>query len=97
MIKKDAVINPAVAKKDAVNAATEAGSSSTGSSKEEGEIVEKSIIGILRGRNPVMFCNDQSKLRGLHMEWEQVRMCQAHESTEGPSSTPSCRVRVTTH
>ena len=97
MIKKDAVINPTVAKKEAINAATEGGSSSTGSSKEEGEIVEKSIIGILRGRNPVMFCNDQSKLRGLHMEWEQVRMCQAHESTEGPSSTPSCRVRVTTH
>lgn len=27
---------------------------------------------ILRGRNPIMFCNDQSKYRGLHMEWEQV-------------------------
>ena len=40
---------------------------------EEGEIVEKSILAILKGRNPVMFCNDQSKLRGLHMEWEQVR------------------------
>ena len=40
---------------------------------EEGEIVEKSILGILRGRNPVMFCNDQSKMRGLHMEWQQVR------------------------
>ena len=40
--------------------------------KEEGEIVEKSVLGILNGRNPVMFCNDQSKLRGLHMEWEQV-------------------------
>jgi len=39
---------------------------------EEGEVVEKSILAILRGRNPVMFCNDQSKLRGLHMEWEQV-------------------------
>jgi len=72
VIKKDAVINPTVAKKEAVNAATDAGSSSTGNSKEEGEIVEKSIIGILRGRNPVMFCNDQSKLRGLHMEWEQI-------------------------
>ena len=32
---------------------------------EEGEVVEKSILAILRGRNPVMFCNDQSKLRGL--------------------------------
>ena len=40
--------------------------------KEDGEIVEKSLFGILNGRNPVMFCNDQSKLRGLHMEWEQV-------------------------
>merc|ERR1711892_385110 len=39
---------------------------------EEGEVVEKSILAILKGRNPVMFCNDQSKLRGLHMEWEQV-------------------------
>jgi len=39
---------------------------------EEGEIVDKSILAILKGRNPVMFCNDQSKLRGLHMEWEQV-------------------------
>jgi len=39
---------------------------------EEGEIVEKSVLGILKGRNPVMFCNDQSKLRGLQMEWEQV-------------------------
>jgi len=71
VIKKEAVINPAVAKKEAVTA-TVAEAGSTGQSKEEGEIVEKSIIGILRGRNPVMFCNDQSKLRGLHMEWEQI-------------------------
>jgi len=34
--------------------------------------VEKSVLGILNGRNAVMFCNDQSKLRGLHMEWEQI-------------------------
>lgn len=29
--------------------------------KEEGEIVEKPIEEILKGRNAVMFCNDQSK------------------------------------
>ena len=40
--------------------------------KEEGEIVERPINEILRGRNPIMFCNDQSKYRNLHMEWEQV-------------------------
>ena len=32
----------------------------------------KTAASILKGRNPVMFCNDQSKNRGLHMEWEQV-------------------------
>ena len=62
------------------------------SKPEEGEVVEKSVIGILKviswlpdhqphplpqGRNPVMFCNDQAKYRGLEMEWEQVRTCQA--------------------
>ena len=40
--------------------------------KEEGEIVERPLSEILRGRNPIMFCNDQSKYRNLHMEWEQV-------------------------
>merc|ERR1711899_569757 len=40
--------------------------------KEEGEIIERPLCDILRGRNPIMFCNDQSKLRNLHMEWEQV-------------------------
>jgi len=40
--------------------------------KEEGEIIERPLNEILRGRNPIMFCNDQSKLRNLHMEWEQV-------------------------
>ena len=63
VIKKEAVI-----KKEP----TVAASSSQPAVPEEGEIVEKSIIGILKGRNPVMFCNDQSKMRGLHMEWEQV-------------------------
>ena len=41
-------------------------------SKEEGEIVERPLNEILRGRNPIMYCNDQSKMRNLHMEWEQV-------------------------
>jgi len=45
---------------------------SAGVKSEEGEIVEKSVLGILNGRNAVMFCNDQSKIRGLHMEWEQI-------------------------
>jgi len=45
--------------------------------KEEGEILEgevlaRSLQAILHGRNPVMFCNDESKLRNMHMEWEQV-------------------------
>lgn len=40
--------------------------------KEEGEIIERPLNDILRGRNPIMFCNDQSKFRNLHMEWEQV-------------------------
>ena len=40
--------------------------------KEDGEIIERPINEILHGRNPIMFCNDQSKLRNLHMEWEQV-------------------------
>merc|ERR1711892_1235958 len=35
--------------------------------------VIKAAPAIQKGRNPVMFCNDQSKLRGLHMEWEQVK------------------------
>ena len=30
--------------------------------KEEGEIVERPLEEILRGRNAVMFCNDQSKM-----------------------------------
>merc|ERR1712223_564205 len=40
--------------------------------KEEGEIIERPINEILHGRNPITFCNDQSKIRNLHMEWEQV-------------------------
>ena len=47
-------------------------STSTEGPKEEGEIVERPLNEILRGRNPIMFCNDQSKIRNLHMEWEQV-------------------------
>jgi len=40
--------------------------------KEDGEIIERPINEILHGRNPITFCNDQSKIRNLHMEWEQV-------------------------
>ena len=72
VIKKEAVI-----KKEPTVAAAAATTSQT-VAPEEGEIVEKSIIGILKGRNPVMFCNDQSKMRGLHMEWEQVFFSSIH-------------------
>jgi len=66
-----------VIKKEAAVATSAAAGSSIGPVKppvkpEEGEIVEKSLLGILKGRNPVMFCNDQSKLRAMQMEWEQV-------------------------
>lgn len=40
--------------------------------KEDGEIIERPINEILHVRNPITFCNDQSKIRNLHMEWEQV-------------------------
>lgn len=43
-----------------------------GAAKEDGEIVERPINEILQGRNPIMHCNDESKARNLHMEWEQV-------------------------
>lgn len=33
---------------------------------------DKSASTILKGRNPVMYCNDQSKMRGMPMEWEQT-------------------------
>ena len=62
---KEETPGPAVIKKEAMITKAEV-------KPEEGEIVEKSVLGILRGRNPVMFCNDQSKMRNLHMEWEQV-------------------------
>jgi len=52
---------------------TKNGETKTGEEKkEDGEIIERPINEILHGRNPIMFCNDQSKLRNLHMEWEQV-------------------------
>ena len=78
-VTSSTVSSPAVIKaepvitKDSVSATSSAVGPAIGPNKpEEGEIVEKSILAILKGRNPVMFCNDQSKLRGLHMEWEQV-------------------------
>ena len=64
-VKVETPASPATIKKEPVINRTEV-------KPEEGEIVEKSVLGILRGRNPVMFCNDQSKIRNLHMEWEQV-------------------------
>jgi len=77
-----AVTSPAVIKAEpVVAAAVKAGSEEEfigpvkpagGDVKEEGEIEERSLQAILRGRNPVMFCNDQSKMRNMHMEWEQV-------------------------
>ena len=63
------------AKSDTAAAAATAASAiapTTEGAKEEGEIVERPLNEILKGRNPIMFCNDQSKLRNLHMEWEQV-------------------------
>ena len=26
----------------------------------------------MKGKNPIMYCNDQSKVRNLRMEWEQI-------------------------
>ena len=66
-VKVETPASPATIKKEPVINRTEV-------KPEEGEIVEKSVLGILRGRNPVMFCNDQSKIRNLHMEWEQVKI-----------------------
>ncbi len=39
---------------------------------QEGGGDERPLEEILRGRNPIMFCNDNSKYRGLRMEWEQI-------------------------
>eukprot|EP00096_Caligus_rogercresseyi_P009198 TRINITY_DN3083_c0_g1_i2.p1 TRINITY_DN3083_c0_g1~~TRINITY_DN3083_c0_g1_i2.p1 ORF type:complete len:297 (+),score=113.25 TRINITY_DN3083_c0_g1_i2:296-1186(+) len=36
------------------------------------EDLEKPIQEILQGRNAIVFVNEQSKIRGLSMEWEQV-------------------------
>ena len=40
--------------------------------KVEDEKEKSTLQNILRGRNPVIFCNYQSKMRNLPMEWEQV-------------------------
>jgi hypothetical protein len=72
---------PVITKDPSAPAAAAAGPSIGPNKPEEGEIVEKSILAILKGRNPVMFCNDQSKLRNLHMEWEQVRFSGAAYNT----------------
>lgn len=74
--KDDKVEAAATAKiEDIPGPSTTSASTTTAStevSKEEGEIVERPLNEILRGRNPIMYCNDQSKMRNLHMEWEQV-------------------------
>ena len=74
---------PVIKKDPAVPAAATAAPSIGPTKPEEGEIVEKSILAILKGRNPVMFCNDQSKLRGLHMEWEQVSVSNKNNMAYG--------------
>ena len=50
----------------------EAASTSTKEDLEEGQIDERPLNDILKGRHPIVFCNEQSKYRGLRMEWEQV-------------------------
>ncbi len=40
--------------------------------EESSSTSSRSLSEILNGRNPIMFCNDQSKFRRLRMEWEQV-------------------------
>jgi len=64
-VKTESSVPPPPAPKNSENAATDV-------AKEDGEIVERPINEILKGRNPITFCNDQSKIRNLHMEWEQV-------------------------
>ena len=45
-----------------------------GGSKEavEEEEEERTLQEIIGTRNPIMWCNDQSKIRRMRMEWEQV-------------------------
>jgi len=40
--------------------------------REEVKVVERPLKEILQGKNPIMYCNDQSKVRNLRMEWEQI-------------------------
>lgn len=42
------------------------------------QVGPRSVTAILKGRNPVIYCNDQCKMRGLEMAWEQI-------SETGPS------------
>ena len=40
---------------------------------EEGQIADdKPLNEILRGKNPIVWCNEQSKYRSLKMDWEQI-------------------------
>lgn len=38
---------------------------------EDGE-VKRSLQDIWKGQHPILYCSDQSKIRKLHMEWEQI-------------------------
>ena len=43
-----------------------------GSQEPEEEEEERTLQEIIGTRNPIMWCNDQSKIRRMRMEWEQV-------------------------
>ena len=40
--------------------------------EKEDKSVKKPLEEILRGRQPILYCSDQAKMRRLQMEWEQV-------------------------
>jgi len=50
----------------------EGGSKTEAVEEEEEEEEERTLQEIIGTRNPIMWCNDQSKIRRMRMEWEQV-------------------------
>ena len=64
-VVKDGDANNPLAKEDP----KEGGSKEAVEEEEEEERTLQEIIGT---RNPIMWCNDQSKIRRMRMEWEQV-------------------------
>ena len=62
----DTAKNP-LAKEDPKDAG---GSYETAGAEEEEE--ERTLQEIIGTRNPIMWCNDQSKIRRMRTEWEQV-------------------------